>query len=211
MGAEVTILDVNLNQLAYLDDVFLGRVGDAGLGHARTSPARCARRTSSSAACSSPAARRRSSSREELIARDEPGLGGRRRRGGPGRLHRDLPADHPRQPDLRGARRRPLLRRQHARRGAPDLHLRAHQHHPALRPEDRRPGPGRGRQVRTRRWPAGLNTYDGHVTYEAVAQDLGYAYVPMLDAIGARAASPQVRRCRTCGGPARPCSSEPRE
>src|SRR4051812_28419498 len=26
MGAEVTILDVNLNQLAYLDDVFLGRV-----------------------------------------------------------------------------------------------------------------------------------------------------------------------------------------
>jgi alanine dehydrogenase len=30
----------------------------------------------------------------------------------------------------------------------------------------------------------GLNTYGGHVTYEAVARDLGYAYVPILDAIG---------------------------
>jgi alanine dehydrogenase len=30
----------------------------------------------------------------------------------------------------------------------------------------------------------GLNTYGGHVTYEAVARDLGYAYVPILDAVG---------------------------
>jgi alanine dehydrogenase len=30
----------------------------------------------------------------------------------------------------------------------------------------------------------GLNTYDGHVTYEAVAKDLGYAYKPILDAMG---------------------------
>jgi alanine dehydrogenase len=30
----------------------------------------------------------------------------------------------------------------------------------------------------------GLNTYGGHVTYEAVARDLGYAYVPIEEAIG---------------------------
>ncbi|MBX7113594.1 MAG: alanine dehydrogenase [Myxococcaceae bacterium] len=30
----------------------------------------------------------------------------------------------------------------------------------------------------------GLNTYGGHVTYDAVARDLGYAYMPILEAIG---------------------------
>jgi alanine dehydrogenase len=30
----------------------------------------------------------------------------------------------------------------------------------------------------------GLNTFGGHVTYEAVAKDLGYAYVPWTDALG---------------------------
>lgn len=29
----------------------------------------------------------------------------------------------------------------------------------------------------------GLNTYGGHVTYEAVARDLGYQYMPILDAL----------------------------
>ncbi|MCI0670792.1 MAG: alanine dehydrogenase, partial [Myxococcaceae bacterium] len=29
----------------------------------------------------------------------------------------------------------------------------------------------------------GLNTYAGHVTYEAVAKDMGYPYVPVADAI----------------------------
>ena len=29
----------------------------------------------------------------------------------------------------------------------------------------------------------GLNTYDGHITYEAVAKDMGYAYKPILEAI----------------------------
>ena len=34
----------------------------------------------------------------------------------------------------------------------------------------------------------GLNTYDGHVTYEAVAKDLGYDYLPIGDAIARKAA-----------------------
>ena len=33
----------------------------------------------------------------------------------------------------------------------------------------------------------GLNTYNGHVTYENVAKDLGYSYLSIHDAIGARA------------------------
>jgi len=32
----------------------------------------------------------------------------------------------------------------------------------------------------------GLNAYDGHITYEAVARDLGYPYVPISDAIGGK-------------------------
>ena len=34
----------------------------------------------------------------------------------------------------------------------------------------------------------GLNTYGGHVTYEAVARDLGYDYVPIMDALAGKGA-----------------------
>jgi alanine dehydrogenase len=32
----------------------------------------------------------------------------------------------------------------------------------------------------------GVNTYNGHVTYEAVAKDMGYAYMPLMDAIAGK-------------------------
>ena len=32
----------------------------------------------------------------------------------------------------------------------------------------------------------GINTYNGHVTYEAVARDLGYSFQPILDALGGK-------------------------
>jgi alanine dehydrogenase len=40
----------------------------------------------------------------------------------------------------------------------------------------------------------GFNTYDGHVTHEAVARDLGYTYMPLLDAMpaGNKGATPRV-------------------
>ena len=53
------------------------------------------------------------------------GAGGRLDR--PGRLLRDLTPDHALRPHLRGRRDHALLRRQHARRGADHLDLRAHQ------------------------------------------------------------------------------------
>ena len=71
-------------------------------------------------------------SREQLAA-DEARRGPRRRRDRPGRLLRDLAPDHPPRPDLRGRRDHPLLRRQHARRGADHLDPRPHQRDPSLR------------------------------------------------------------------------------
>src|SRR5919206_18028 len=50
--------------------------------------------------------------------RDEERLGHRRRRHRPGRLRRDRARHHALQSDLRSRRRHPLLRRQHAERGA---------------------------------------------------------------------------------------------
>ena len=80
------------------------------------------------------------------------------------------PTTH-REPDLRGRRDHPLLRRQHARRGPDHLDPRPHQRDAALRDRARRPrrrrgdparpGPAAGRQrrrrarSRTRRWRRG--------------------------------------------------------
>ncbi len=41
----------------------------------------------------------------------------------------------------------------------------------------------------------GLNTYGGHVTYEAVANDLGYPYLPIMEAIGA-GGKPKLRAAK---------------
>ena len=80
----------------------------------------------------------------------KPARGAGRRRDRPGRLLRDLAPDHPRRPDLRGRRDHPLLRHQHARRGADHLDLRAHQRDPAVRARARRPRGRRGGAARPR-------------------------------------------------------------
>ncbi len=40
----------------------------------------------------------------------------------------------------------------------------------------------------------GLNTYGGHITYEAVAKDLGYDYMPIMDALAGKAAAAPAKR-----------------
>ena len=77
--------------------------------------------------------------RSRAAAGDARHGGGHATRGGagrhrhrPGRLLRDEPADQPRCADLRRARRRALLRDQHARRGAAHLHRGAHACHAAV-------------------------------------------------------------------------------
>ena len=71
----------------------------------------------------------------------------RRRGDRPGRLLRDLAADDPLRPHLRGRRDHALLRREHARRGAGDVHVRADQRDDALRGQAGRP------RACTARWP----------------------------------------------------------
>ena len=116
---------------------------------------------------------------------DEAGLGARRRRHRPGRLLRDLASDHPCRSHLRGRRRRPLLRRQHAGRAC------------------RAPRPSRSTTRRCRscwRWPTraggrrcgddphlrnGLNVASGKVTCLEVANDLNYEYFPPQSVLAA--------------------------
>ena len=83
---------------------------------------------------------------------DEVGLGARGHRRRPGRLLRGHPADHPRRPDLPGARVGLLLRGQHAGRRAEHLHTRPDQRHAALRhgPGQRGHGGGGAQQPRAR-------------------------------------------------------------
>ena len=81
--------------------------------------------------------------------------GARRARGRlhrPGRVLRDLAAHHALRPHLRGRRRDPLLRDEHAGRGAHHLDVRAHERHAALRAGARRPRGGGGRSPPCRGW-----------------------------------------------------------
>ena len=108
-----------------------------------------------------PRDRRGARARREGAARDHPraaqadeaGRGARRRLDRPGRLLRDLAADDPLRPDLRGRGHHPLLRGQHARRGADHLDLRADQRDDALRPRARRRRRRGRRSTPTRAWP----------------------------------------------------------
>jgi len=71
---------------------------------------------------------------------DEAWRGDRRCRDRPGRLLRGVEGDDPFQSDLCRRRHRPLLRRQHARRGGAHLHFRPQQRDLALRAGSRRQG-----------------------------------------------------------------------
>ena len=93
---------------------------------------------------------------------DEAGLGARRHLDRPGRLLRGLPPDHARRPDLQGARLGLLLRREHARRGAAHLDLRADQRHAAVRRGAGRQGLAARRCGDDHALALGLNTHDGH-------------------------------------------------
>ena len=90
-----------------------------------------------------------------VIKRDQLALMKRQRRARgrvdrPGRLLRDLAAHHALRSGVRGGRRDPLLRDQHARGGARHLHVRPHERDPAVRARARRPRRARGDRRRTR-------------------------------------------------------------
>ena len=80
--------------------------------------------------------------------------------------------DHAPRPGLRGGGDHPLLRREHARRGADHLDLRADQRHASLRPGPRGPRRGGGGPPRSRP-QLGVNVSGGTVTHPAVAEAVG--------------------------------------
>ena len=137
LGAEVDVLDIDLRRLTYLYDIFHGELNTLFANRANIE--RSVTTSDLVIGAVYLAGRRAPDARDRGDgARDGGGLGDRRRGGRPGRLRRDDPRHHARRPDLRRARRDPLRRHQHARRGAAHLDVRAHQHHAALRGEDRR-------------------------------------------------------------------------
>ena len=172
MEADVFVFDKSIDRLRELDvDLrrpLLDRLLDHAGGRGDAAPRR-------------PGDRRRPRPRRPRALRrparaagaDEARRRAGRRRDRPGRLLRDLAPDDPPRPDLRGRRDHPLLRRQHARRGADHLDPRAHQRHPALRDRARRPGRRRGDPRATPGCGPGVNVAGGVVTHPAVAEARG--------------------------------------
>ena len=178
MEAEVYVYDRNIDRLRELDIILL---------RPRVHVLRVDARDRAAPRRGRPRDRRRARARRQGPVRraaraaqaDEAGRGARRRVDRPGRLLRDVAPDDPLRPDLRGRRHHPLLRGQHAGRGAGHLDLRADERDAALRAARRRqrrrrrrarePGPRAGRQRRRRQGhlPAGGGG-DGAAVHAAV-------------------------------------------
>ena len=142
MRALVRVLDTNPSRLAYLSDIFGGRLDLVVPNRARTA-AYVAEADVVIGAVLVPGAKAPKLVTREMIAGDAPGQRGRRHRHRPGRLLRDQQAHHPLRPHLRRGGGHALLRRQHPRRGRPHLHPGPDLGHPAL--------PGHGRAPRRHR------------------------------------------------------------
>ena len=90
----------------------------------------------------------------------------------------------PRRPDLCRGGRDPLLRHQHAGRGAAHLHLRPQQRHPAVRAGAGRQGLAQGDAQDDPHLANGVNVAQGKLTSEAVAASLDLTYTPLKQAAG---------------------------
>ena len=131
MGADVIILDLNIDRLRHLDELHWGRIKTV-----RSSVYSIDEFVPQSdlvigAVLVAGAQRPRHRHRRPHQA-DEAGSGGRGHLHRPGRLHRDGARDLARRTDLLHARRRPLRRWQHPGGRAQHLHLRTEQRHPPV-------------------------------------------------------------------------------
>ena len=177
MEAEVILLDKNLDRLRWVDQIHKGRIMTLASNRGAVERA-VADADLVIGAVLVAGGRAPIVVTEDMVRGMKERLGDRRRRHRPGRLRRDHPRDDPHRPRLRAARGRPLRRRQHPRRGAVHVDVRAHQRHAAL--------PARARPARPgRRLPAdpalalGVNTFDGAVTHQTVADALGLEAAPL--------------------------------
>ncbi len=145
MGAKVTLIDLNLNRLRELDDIFGGRLHTVASNSYNIEHAvREADLVIGGVLIPGAAAPKIVT--KAMVSEDEEGRGDRRRRHRPGRLHRNRASDDPLQPLLRGRRRRSLLRHQHARRSAQYLNPCADERNLPLRAETSASGSERGDQ-----------------------------------------------------------------
>ena len=137
MGAQVTILERSVDRMRYLEQILSGRV-QLLMSSALQLEEAIKDADLTIGAVLIPGARAPKLITREMLGDDEGGLGLRRRRDRPGRLRRDLEGDDPRRAGVHGRRRHPLLRREHARRGADHLDAGAHERDAALRRAARR-------------------------------------------------------------------------
>ncbi len=184
MGAEVTILDVNINQLAYLDDVFLGRV--SLLASESENIARTVRESDVViGAVLIPGGKAPKLVSEELIGQMSPGsvvVDVAVDQGGCIETCRPTTHDNPTYL-VKG-----VVHYCVANMPGAVPHTSTYALTNVTRPYGRRIADlGLAEAVRQDKALAkGLNTVNGHVTYEAVARDLGYPYVTIQDAMGGK-------------------------
>ena len=191
LGAQVTILDRSVDRMRHLEEMLHGRVSLV-----MSSTLQIEESVSDAdmviGAVLIPGALAPKLLTREMVAgmKDRQRL--LRRRDRPGRLLRDVTRDDARRSRLRGRRRRPLLRREHARRGADHVDEGAHERDAALRRGDRRQRAGaavardqalaRGRQRAstagspTRPWP----------------RRTGWSYTPLEDVLASPSSRPSA-------------------
>ena len=120
--------------------------------------------------------------RDQLVA-DEAQRRARRRLDRPGRLLRDLAADHPLRSDLRGGRHHALLRGQHARRRAGHVDLRADERDAARTCCTSPTRASSRRRRRTRASRAGSTSSRARSPTQPVAEATGTEYTELFDAL----------------------------
>jgi len=184
LGAEVTILDVNLNQLAYLDDVFLGRVST--LNSDQENIARTVREADLVVGgVLIPGGKAPKLVSEAMIAEMSKGsvvVDVAVDQGGCIETCRPTTHDHPTY-EVHGVIHYCVANMPGAVPQTSTFALTNTTRPYAKKIADL----GLPEAIKQDRALAkGLNTYGGHVTYDAVARDLGYPYVPISDAIGAK-------------------------
>ena len=140
LGAQVTILERSVDRMRHLEETLHGRVSlvmssTLQIEESVRGRGRRHRRRPDPGRAGPEAPHPRDG------AGDEAGERLLRRRDRPGRLRGDVTRDDPRRPGLRGRRRDPLLRREHAGRRADHLDEGADERDAALRRGDRRAGP----------------------------------------------------------------------
>ncbi|MFN0061671.1 MAG: alanine dehydrogenase [Myxococcaceae bacterium] len=182
MGAGVTILDINQSQLAYLDDVFLGRV--ATLASDSESIARCVREADLVVGgVLVPGGKAPKLVTEALIKEMSPGsvvVDVAVDQGGCIETCKPTTHDNPTYV-VHGVIHYCVANMPGAVPQTSTFALNNTTRPYALRIAEL------GLKEAVRRDAAlakGLNTYNGHVTYEAVAKDLNYPYVPIAQAMG---------------------------